>query len=77
MWTDTNRAQYAREDLALPSDLTEAEWAVLEPDVPPPSHVDLAAKGSGRFPIWMVLQIWWLSAAPAIVQGFKGLPVGA
>ena len=25
MWTDTTRAQYARADLALPSDLTDAE----------------------------------------------------
>jgi len=39
MWTDTTRAQYARADLILPSDLTDAEWAVLEPFFPPPSHV--------------------------------------
>ncbi|PSO09974.1 IS5/IS1182 family transposase, partial [Sphingobium sp. AEW4] len=39
MWTDTTRAQYARADLALPSDLTDAEWALLEPFFPPPSHV--------------------------------------
>jgi len=30
MWTDTTRAQYARADLALPNDLTDAEWTVLE-----------------------------------------------
>ena len=39
MWTDTTRAQYARADLALPSDLTDAEWAVLEPFLPPHSFV--------------------------------------
>jgi putative transposase len=39
MWTDTTRAQYARADLALPSDLTDCEWALLEPFLPPPSHV--------------------------------------
>ena len=39
MWTDTTRAQYARTELALPSDLTDAEWAVLEPFFPPPSSV--------------------------------------
>lgn len=38
MWTDSNRAQYARADLALPSDLTDAEWALLESFFPPPSH---------------------------------------
>lgn len=39
MWTDTLRAQYARAGLALPSDLTDAKWAVLEPFLPPPSYV--------------------------------------
>src|SRR3546814_12385227 len=39
MWTDTTRAQYARAQLTLPSDLTDAEWAVLEPFLPPPSQV--------------------------------------
>jgi putative transposase len=39
MWTDTTRAQYARADLALPSDLTDAEWALLEPFFPLASHV--------------------------------------
>ena len=35
MWTDTTRAIHARKGLALPSDLTDAEWAVLEPFLPP------------------------------------------
>ena len=35
MWTDTTRAIHARKGLALPSDLTDAEWAVLEPLLPP------------------------------------------
>jgi transposase len=39
MWTDTTRAQYARAELALPSDLTDAEWALLMPFLPEPSHV--------------------------------------
>lgn len=39
MWTDTTRAQYARAALALPSDLTDDEWALLEPFFPPASHV--------------------------------------
>jgi putative transposase len=39
MWTDTTRAQYARAQLTLPSDLTDAEWAVLEPFFPSPAHV--------------------------------------
>lgn len=39
MWTDTTRVQYARDQLTLPSDLTDAEWTVLEPFLPQPSHV--------------------------------------
>ena len=45
MWTDTTRKQFARSELRLPSDLTDAEWAVLEPLLPPRSH-------RGRPPIW-------------------------
>ncbi len=36
MWTDTTRSQYARKGLALPSDLTDTEWALLEPFFPAP-----------------------------------------
>jgi putative transposase len=39
MWTDTTRALHARSGLALPSDLTDAEWAVMKPLLPPASHV--------------------------------------
>jgi transposase len=34
MWTDITRAQHAREGLRLPSDLTDAEWAIFEPLMP-------------------------------------------
>jgi len=39
MWTDTTRALHARSGLALPTDFTDAEWAVLEPLLPPASLV--------------------------------------
>lgn len=39
MRTDTTRAQHARAELALPSDLTDAEWALLVPFIPPFSHL--------------------------------------
>lgn len=39
MWTDITRAQHARKGLRLPSDLTDAEWAVLEPLLPAGSRV--------------------------------------
>ena len=35
MWTNENRAHYDRSRLRYPSDLTDAEWAHVEPLVPP------------------------------------------
>jgi len=34
MWTDAPRAQHAHKGPGLPSDLRDAEWAVLEPLLP-------------------------------------------
>lgn len=39
MWTDATRALHARNGLALPSDLTDAEWCLLEPKLPVASRV--------------------------------------
>jgi transposase len=41
MWTAENRRQYERTGLRYPSDLTDAEWALAEPLIPP-------AKRGGR-----------------------------
>lgn len=41
MWTSKNRARYNRDHLRYPSDVTDAEWALIEPFVPP-------ARGGGR-----------------------------
>jgi transposase len=41
MWTRENRPRYDRTGLRYPSDLTDAEWALVEPLVPP-------AKRGGR-----------------------------
>ena len=41
MWTKENRGKYNRDDLRYPSDLTDEEWALVEPLVPP-------AKRGGR-----------------------------
>ena len=35
MWTNENRTRYDRGRLRYPSDLTEAEWAHVEPIIPP------------------------------------------
>ena len=39
MWTDATRALHVRSGLALPSDLTDAEWALLGPFFTSPSSV--------------------------------------
>ena len=52
MWTDTTRAQCARAQLTLPSDLTDAEWAVLEPILPQPWHVCRP----GKWPMRKILE---------------------
>lgn len=41
MWTKENRPRYARDKLRYPSDLTDEEWSVVEPLIPP-------AKRGGR-----------------------------
>src|SRR5215470_4022136 len=35
MWTLENRAKYNRDHLRYPSDLTDHEWAYVEPLIPP------------------------------------------
>lgn len=36
MWTSENRARYERKTAGYPSDLTDEEWALIEPHLPPP-----------------------------------------
>jgi transposase len=35
MWTSKNRARYDRSKLRYPSDLTDDEWALIGPLIPP------------------------------------------
>jgi transposase len=42
VWTDKNRAKYNRDHLRYPSDLTDDEWAYVEPLIPP------AKRGGGK-----------------------------
>jgi len=35
MWTNENRARYDRSHLRYPSDLTDGEWKLVEPLIPP------------------------------------------
>jgi len=42
MWTTKNRGRYDRSKLRYPSDLTDEEWALIEPMIPP------AKRGGGK-----------------------------
>ena len=42
MWTNENRSLYDRSKLRYPSDLTDEEWALIEPFIPP------AKRGGGK-----------------------------
>jgi transposase len=42
MWTNENRARYDRSGLRYPSDVTDAEWALIGPLIPP------ARRGGGK-----------------------------
>lgn len=57
MWTNTTRAHHARVGLALPTDLTDAEWAVLEPLLPPPSSAGCPRKWPLRHIVEAILYL--------------------
>jgi transposase len=50
MWTAITRAQHTRDGLRFASDLTDPEWAVLEPLLPPPAT-------TGRPPTWPLREL--------------------
>jgi len=37
MWTPTTRRQHSRDHLRYGSDLSDAEWAIIAPFMPPPA----------------------------------------
>ena len=50
MWTPATREQHSRSDLRYSTDLTDAEWAVIEPLLPP-------ANPLGRPRLWSLREI--------------------
>ena len=51
MWTADNRPRYNRDKLRYPSDLTDAEWAHIEPLIPPGKPLARRQAGDGAFAI--------------------------
>ena len=60
MWTPTTWRQHSRADLRYQTDLTDAEWAVIEPLLPEPAT-------GGRPPIWTTRDI--LNAIFYVLRG--------
>ena len=50
MWTPDTRAKHDRDDLRYPSDLTDAEWRILAPLLPPPAE-------TGRHRSWPMREV--------------------
>ena len=50
MWTPTTRRQHSRDELRYGSDLTDAEWAIIAPFMPPPAR-------TGRPRLWTMREI--------------------
>src|SRR5271168_3164888 len=50
MWTPATRAEHDRDELRYPSDLTDAEWAILAPLLPPPAK-------TGRHRAWEMREL--------------------
>ena len=54
MWTTENRGRYDRDRLRYPSDLTDEEWKLVEPLIPPAKRggdkrtVDIREWGASR-----------------------------
>ena len=78
MWTTENRTRYDRSELCYPSDLTDDEWALIEPLIPPAkrgggkSSVDMRAVVNGL----MYVAPHWLPIA-GDPKGFGGALDGA
>lgn len=63
MWSPTTRAHHNRSDLRYASDLTDDEWRLLEPLLPPPRRC-------GRRPAWPMREV--LNAIFYVLRG--GIP---
>ena len=49
MWTPEHRRAAERSGLRYPSDLTDTEWAIVEPMIPPARHGGRKRSGKERF----------------------------
>ena len=83
MWTEEHRRTYRREGEGYPSDLTDAEWAHLEPLIPPadpggrPRKTDMRAAMNAIFYLLRTGCPWRYlprGPLPAALNGLQHLP---
>ena len=75
MWTSTSRRQHSRAALRYGSDLTDAEWAILEPLLPPPCPCGRKRKWSMRRIVEAILFIMRAGCAwDMLPDGFPPFP---
>jgi transposase len=56
-WTEITRPQYLREGLRYASDLTDAEWGLIKPFMPPPSPIGRPRRSDLRAVVNAILYI--------------------
>ena len=68
MWTTQNRTRYDRSGLRYPSDLTDEEWALVEPEIPP------AKRGGNRRTVDVRAVIDGLMYVPSTGCQWRAIP---
>ena len=63
MWTNENRARYDRSHLRYPSDLTDDEWKLVEPLIPP------GRRGGDKRTVILREVVNGLTFSPPVVSG--------
>lgn len=58
-WNETTRKQYSRKTARYESDLTDAEWALLQPLLPPPSRRGRPRRVDLREVVNAILYLLW------------------
>jgi hypothetical protein len=77
MWTSGNRHRYDRSKLRYPSDLTDPEWALIEPHIPPAKRDGNKAHGGGAPGSQPKAKLWrWPGTRSSPFQYIQDQPQG-